>query len=72
MTGPSTEAARLAEEYVRLGGKRRAKLDDNIVDTRLWDDEPVEAAAFWRDRIDSLPESKRREVETNLPNMNPG
>lgn len=72
MTELSTEAARLAEEYVRLGGKRRAKLDDNIIDTRLWDDEPDEAAAFWRDKIDSLPESKRREVETNLPNMNPG
>ncbi|WP_037088578.1 hypothetical protein [Neorhizobium vignae] len=72
MTGPSTEAARLAEEYLRLGGKRKAKLDDNIVDTRLWDDEPDEAAAFWRAQIDSLPESKRREVETNLPNMNPG
>ena len=72
MTGPLTEAARLAEEYVRLGGKRRAKLDDNIVDTRLWDDEPDEAAAFWRDKIGSLPESKRREVETYLPNMNPG
>jgi hypothetical protein len=71
MTELSTEAARLAEEYVRLGGKRRAKLDDNIVDTRLWDDEPDEAAVFWRDKIDSLPESKRREVETNLPNMNP-
>jgi hypothetical protein len=72
MTGLSTEAARLAEEYVRLGGKRRAKLDDNIVDTRLWEDEPDEAAAFWRDRIDSLPESERREVETNLPHINPG
>ncbi|WP_105439401.1 hypothetical protein [Neorhizobium sp. T25_13] len=72
MTGPSAEAARLAEEFVWLGGKRRGKLDDNIVDTRLWDVEPDEAAAFWRDKIDSLPESERREVETNLPNMNPG
>ena len=71
MTKPSTEAARLAEEYVRLGGKRKAKLDDNIVSTRIWDDEPAEAAEFWRDQIENLPEEKRREVETNLPNINP-
>jgi hypothetical protein len=44
MTEPSTETARLANEYVRLGGKRKLKLDDNIVSTRLWDDEPQEAA----------------------------
>ncbi len=71
MTGPSTEAARLAEEYVRRGGKRKAKLDDNIVSTRLWDNEPGEAAEFWLTEIETLPDDKRREVETNLPNMNP-
>ncbi|MBW6425421.1 hypothetical protein KX729_28760 [Rhizobium sp. XQZ8] len=71
MTGPSTEAARLAGQYVRLGGKRKAKLDDNIVSTRKWEDEPREASAFWRDEIETLPEEKRREVESNLPNMNP-
>ncbi|KAB1122149.1 hypothetical protein [Neorhizobium galegae] len=71
MSRTSTDAARLAEEYVRLGGKRKAKLDDNIVSTRLWDDEPQEAADFWRSEIETLSESKRQ-VETNLPNMNPG
>jgi hypothetical protein len=56
MTGPSTDAARLAEEYVRRGGKRRAKLDDNIVSTRLWEDEPKDASEFWRDDIETLSE----------------
>jgi hypothetical protein len=72
MTEPSTETARLAKEYVRLGGKRKLKLDDNIVGTRLWEDEPEEAAEFWRSEIETLPDERRREVEANLPNMNPG
>ncbi|MBW6425448.1 hypothetical protein KX729_28940 [Rhizobium sp. XQZ8] len=72
MTEPSTNASRLAEEYVGLGGKRKGKLDDNIVSTRIWDDEPKEAAQFWRDKIEPLSEKERRDVETNLPNMNPG
>jgi len=72
MTEPSTETARLANEYVRLGGKRKLKLDDNIVSTRLWDDEPQEAGEFWRNEIETLSEERRREVEANLPNMNPG
>src|SRR5262245_88133 len=32
-----TEAAKLAEEYMRLGGTRRAKIDDNIVGIRKWE-----------------------------------
>ncbi len=58
MTGPLTDAAQLADQYVRLGGKRKAKLDDNIVSTRKWDDEPGEASALWRDEVETLPEEK--------------
>ncbi|MBX5179731.1 hypothetical protein HJB77_26270 [Rhizobium lentis] len=36
-----TPSLRLAEEYLRLGGRRRVKVDDNIVSTRKWDDEPA-------------------------------
>lgn len=70
MTTPQTNAAQLAADYLKLGGTRRGKLDDNIVDTRQWEDEPEEAAIFWNERIQSLPDERRREVETNLPTMN--
>lgn len=42
-----TETRKLAEEYLRLGGRRKSKIDDNIVNTRLWEDEPAEASKFW-------------------------
>lgn len=70
MSDLKTDAARLAEQYVNLGGKRRAKLDDNLVETRKWEDDAENAANFWRDNIKPLPEKERREVETNLPPMN--
>ncbi|WP_426131419.1 hypothetical protein [Pararhizobium sp. PWRC1-1] len=70
MTHPETNAAELAANYVKLGGTRRGKLDDNIIETRKWEDEPREASVFWRDQIETLSDDKRREVETNLPTMN--
>ncbi len=70
MTTPQTNAAQLAADYLKLGGTRRGKLDDNIVGTRQWHDEPEEASTFWIERIQSLPDERRREVETNLPTMN--
>ena len=70
MTTPQTNAAQLAADYVKLGGTRRGKLDDNIVSTRKWDDEPREAAAFWDEHIEPMPDERRYEVETNLPTMN--
>jgi hypothetical protein len=65
-----TETLKLAEEYMRLGGMRRAKIDDNIVDTRTWENDPPKAAEFWESKIASLPEARRREVETHLPTIN--
>lgn len=70
MAEPETDAAELAAHYVKLGGTRMGKLDDNIIETRKWDDEPEEASQFWSERIETLPDAKRREVETNLPSMN--
>ena len=70
MTQPKTSAAQLAADYVKLGGTRLGKLDDNIVETRQWDREPKEAAAFWDTHIETLSDEERREVETNLPTMN--
>jgi len=64
-----TEAQKLAEEYLRLGGRRKSKIDDNIVNTRLWEDEPPEADRFWRERIEPLDEERRREVAIFLPSI---
>lgn len=67
-----TESLKLAEEYMRLGGRRQAKVDDNIVSTREWDKDAPEAAAFWRDRIETLDDKSRQEVELHLPSINAG
>ena len=64
-----TPSRQLAEEYLRLGGRRRAKVDDNLVSTRMWSDEPALAAAFWKERIEPIDEKQRREVELHLPSM---
>jgi hypothetical protein len=65
-----TESKKLADEYLRLGGRRKAKVDDNIVSTRTWDDEPAEADAYWQQHIAPLDDKRRREVELLLPSMN--
>lgn len=64
-----TPSLKLAEEYLRLGGKRRAKVDDNIVNTRLWEDEPKEASEFWDIKVEPMEEKQRREVELHLPSI---
>ena len=60
----------LAMTYIRLGGKRRAVLDDNLVSTREWAEDTAEAKAFWRDEIESLPDHERKDVEKFLPGIN--
>ncbi|MGF9567089.1 hypothetical protein AAIH70_26665 [Neorhizobium sp. BT27B] len=64
-----TPSLLLAEEYIRLGGKRRAKVDDNIVSTRDWEGDTQEAAAFWNEKIQPLEDKSRREVELHLPSI---
>ena len=64
-----TRPLRLAEEYLRLGGRRRVKVDDNIVSTRKWDDEPAMASSFWKEHIEPLDEKQRREVKLHLPSI---
>ncbi|MGO4440936.1 hypothetical protein [Rhizobium sp. RAF56] len=65
-----TEAAKLAEEYVRLGGTRRAKIDDNIVSIRKWQEEPPEAQVFWNEKIAPLSKKRQEELVTLLPTIN--
>lgn len=64
-----TPSKKLAQQYLDLGGTRRAKIDDNIADTRKWDEEPAEATRFWNEKIAVLTEEERREVETLLPSI---
>jgi hypothetical protein len=65
-----TSAAELAEHYLRLGGGRLAKIDDNHVTTREWQHETPAAEAFWNEQIASLDEKRRDEVITLLPTIN--
>ncbi|MGK9054244.1 hypothetical protein KXS03_21935 [Neorhizobium petrolearium] len=65
-----TEARKLAEEYMLLGGRRKSKIDDNITDVRKWEDDPPEAESFWTGQIDPLDEERRKEVEFFLPSIN--
>lgn len=65
-----TAAAKLAGEYVRLGGRRLSKIDDNQVSTRKWEHETPEAEAFWKNNIEPLDERHRQEVVTLLPSIN--
>lgn len=65
-----TPTAKLAAEYLRLGGRRRAKIDDNHVTTRLWEHETREAEAFWNAHVAPLDEARRDEVITHLPTIN--
>jgi hypothetical protein len=64
-----TPSLKLAEEYLGLGGTRRAKVDDNIVSTRKWEDEPAEAKAFWEEKIEPLNDKQHQEVEIHLPSI---
>jgi hypothetical protein len=65
-----TQSRELADEYLRLGGQRKAKVDDNIVNVRQWQDEPPEAERFWSENIAPLDDKRRREVELLLPSIN--
>lgn len=65
-----TEGRQLAEEYLRLGGKRRVKIDDNQQTVRAWEEDPPAAEQFWHDRVEALEMRRRREVEFFLPSIN--
>ncbi|EJZ18900.1 hypothetical protein NE852_29405 (plasmid) [Rhizobium sp. Pop5] len=65
-----TQSLRLAREYLRLGGHRRAKIDDNIITVRHWEADPPEAEDFWRERVETLSRAERQQVEHYLPTIN--
>lgn len=65
----TTPSKKIADEYLALGGRRKAKVDDNIVSTRAWEDDSSEAAAFWKEKVEPLGDDERREIELHLPSM---
>jgi hypothetical protein len=65
-----THALELAEKYRRLGGTRLAKMDDNFIDTRIWDEEPYEASEFWREQVEVLDDKAQAEVVSHLKSLN--
>lgn len=64
-----TSAVDLAMEYMRLGGHKRVKLDDNHITTRQWEQDTPEAEAFWNKNIEPLDARRRQEVVTHLPSI---
>lgn len=60
----------LATKYIRIGGKRRSVLDDNLVSIREWAEDTAEAKVSQRDKIECLPDLERKDVEKFLPGIN--
>jgi len=65
-----TRSLRIAKEYLRLGGHRRSKIDDNITTVRQWEKDPPEAERFWQEQVQSLSTADRKQVEDFLPSIN--
>ena len=66
----ATPLLQLARDYIRLGGKRRSVVDDNIVSTRDWEPDSSEADAFWTEKVETLDADQRKQVELYLPTIN--
>jgi hypothetical protein len=60
----------IADEYLRLGGHRRAVVDDNLMSTRSWEDDTPEAESFWKSKVDTLDKERRTQVVSFLPTIN--
>lgn len=58
-----------AMRYLELGGRRLAKVDDNIVKVREWEMDPMDAEAFWQANFEALAEREKREVFLHLPSI---
>lgn len=65
-----TPSLKLAKEYLRLGGNRKSKMDDNITSVRKWEDDTPEAEVFWANHVETLDEDERKQVEKFLPSIN--
>lgn len=61
-----TPLLKLAKQYFILDGTRKANIDD----TRKWEEEPQEAAAFWKDNIETFSADEQKQVKDFLPSIN--
>ncbi|WP_348643532.1 hypothetical protein [Rhizobium lusitanum] len=66
----NNSAQDLANEYLRLGGRRLLVMDDNILSTKSWEGDPPEAETFWKQEIEGLAPRRRNEVMSFLPSIN--
>jgi hypothetical protein len=64
-----TSSYHTATQYLELGGRRLAKVDDNIVNIREWDMDPMDAEAFWQANVEALGQREKREVFLHLPSI---
>lgn len=64
-----TQSLQIATEYLLLGGRRQAKVDDNIVSTRSCEDDPSAADAKWQTHVAPLTEKEQRDIMIHLPSM---
>jgi hypothetical protein len=55
--------------YLELGGRRLAKVDDTIANSREWEMDPMDADAFWQANVEALGEREKREVLLHLPSI---
>lgn len=55
--------------YLELGGRRLAKVDDNIANSREWEMDPMDADAFWQANVEALGEREKREVFLHPPSI---
>lgn len=65
----ATPSYATAMRYLELGGSRLASADDNIVSTRAWDIDPMDAEAFWQANVEGLAEKEKQEVVLHLPSV---
>jgi hypothetical protein len=60
----------IADEYLRLGGHRRAVVDDNVLSIRHWENDTPEADTYWKQNIEPLDSDRREQVISFLPTIN--
>lgn len=55
--------------HVDLGVERMVSADDNVVSTRSWDIDPMDAEAFWQANTEALAEKEKHEEVLHLPSV---
>lgn len=64
-----TPSHRIAQEYLKRGGRRQVTIDDNGISLRQWEDDPPDAERFWKETVETLPDGERKQVAEFLPSI---